>query len=515
MKIRGNTVGTPLRPGMGVVKATSLTKDEQAQARANIGVSTYYSTTREEIGVSHEDINKEYIWGLYDALMTEYPDRVQKNEIHNNDGTFTNYEYVVSTGDYNEVVGAFNAKDDDIKKPKYLVLSGIHGYEVPAILSTYRFIRDVLDGHNIPAHFREGCVIHCLPIANPYSLDSDIRFNANGVDINRNFDWKHGEGASAGKNPGTSPASEQETQAIAKWLDANKDAELFVDCHNMQGNNEIVTIVGLTDSEEYSKRKRIAMRGIDRAVPFWKDTIGYGNKTIFRNSASLSDGGLAIFYASEALNIPSIALEMSVFPTGTETSKVEMAPETIAVATEVIGNVLIEFYEQAFCSGVIDMTETNEKLDGLAESMEVLLNRTSFRMEKGVYTVANDLSGAQTVQVPCASGANLLVFMPDDATRDIITATGATRTPWFLGLVAQRLVQFPYQRANYFMYRSYMSMMKYNETDTSGAFVPSDHGAEANNVGGVDGNGNPYGFSFPCIGLKAGNYNWTAYYWNE
>lgn len=37
MKIRGNTVGTTLKPEKNLVKATDLTDEEKAQARANIG----------------------------------------------------------------------------------------------------------------------------------------------------------------------------------------------------------------------------------------------------------------------------------------------------------------------------------------------------------------------------------------------------------------------------------------------------------------------------------------------
>lgn len=80
----------------------------------------YYSTTREEIGVSHENINTAYILGLYDALMAEYPAKMQKNEIHNDDGTFTNYEYVISTGEYRtDGIYAENyGADTNTKKPK-------------------------------------------------------------------------------------------------------------------------------------------------------------------------------------------------------------------------------------------------------------------------------------------------------------------------------------------------------------------------------------------------------------
>lgn len=37
MKIRGNTIGTNMKPEKNLVKATDLTAEEMAQARANIG----------------------------------------------------------------------------------------------------------------------------------------------------------------------------------------------------------------------------------------------------------------------------------------------------------------------------------------------------------------------------------------------------------------------------------------------------------------------------------------------
>lgn len=39
MKIRGNTIGTPIKPEKNLVKATDLTDAEKAQARENIGVT--------------------------------------------------------------------------------------------------------------------------------------------------------------------------------------------------------------------------------------------------------------------------------------------------------------------------------------------------------------------------------------------------------------------------------------------------------------------------------------------
>ena len=65
MKIRGNTVGTTLRPEKNLVKATDLTPEEQAQARANIGapayedLSNYYN--KEEIAQMVSDLGLDDI----------------------------------------------------------------------------------------------------------------------------------------------------------------------------------------------------------------------------------------------------------------------------------------------------------------------------------------------------------------------------------------------------------------------------------------------------------------------
>ena len=40
MKIRGITVGTPMKPEKNLVKATGLSAEEQAQARENIGAAS-------------------------------------------------------------------------------------------------------------------------------------------------------------------------------------------------------------------------------------------------------------------------------------------------------------------------------------------------------------------------------------------------------------------------------------------------------------------------------------------
>ena len=392
-------------------KPQTLTPEEKAQARENIGVTGYYSTKREEIGVEHDDINSKYIWGLYDALMAEPPGKVKKlvwveeikewkisvrTEEPNEDGNwkeivlnkdgesveytltagaFVNYEYVISTGDHNEEdKGKYPERDLDIKKPKYLILSGIHGTEWPAVFSTYRFAKDLLSGESTISPLLEGAVIHILPVGTPDGFDAFTYENANGVNINRNF---------------AADVFEKETQAITNWVKVNTDADLFIDHHNGGTTHEVTMLVGAPDNQAVDTAKRIALRGLDRIIPYWRDVIGYSktlldhNNTpqdvVFSYSMSKDMPSSATQYAVEKYGVTSLALETSVYQNGNysdykQDEKV-CTPETVAAGAEALGNILIEVYEQAFFGEVVDdMKAIDNKLDILMEAVNSTIN---------------------------------------------------------------------------------------------------------------------------------------------
>ncbi len=517
-------VGSPVS-----YKAQNLTRKEQAQALENIGASTYYNTTREELEVEHDAINTEYIYGLYDALMTEYPDNVQKNEFQNDDGTFTNYEYVISTGDYSDG-GIYQFRDghDDIKKPKYLVMSGIDGHERKNVLSTYRFIRDVLRGHNVPQAFKEGVILHVLPVGCPWGFDNYKNENENGVNLENNFDceWTPGTGK------GSSVASEKETQAITKWLNANTDANLYISYHNSGVLNEIVAVLGDSNNNATDIAKKIALRGIDRVIPFWKDVIGYpsvfesveyydknwqlqtGDRdTIFSYSASTRIKGSSMLYAQEKLSIPSFVIETpSYYGTSAEWKENDKVyqPEPIAAGAEALGNILIEFYKQSFFGEVEnDMKEIDNKLGELAESM--LSVSKGFRIESGVMVVEEDVLPEAgkiniTIRVPCSNEAKTVDFHADSDTRATIEKTTGTR------FVASYLANFYAPDSRNISTKVDMGIaMKY---------VAEMASLNLNNgwvLAEYSGNGakNEDGLTFPAFALKAGTYHWIAYYWND
>lgn len=560
-------------------KPQGLTPEKQSQARKNIGADAeYYCAAREKMGVaSILDMNADYVWGLYDALMADHPDKVRKYEIHNHDGTFTNYAYVISTGEYS-TAGSFcvnpnNEPDDHIQKPKYLISGCMHGNEAINTLYLYRFVRDVLGGRNVPNSFREGAILHILPVITPGGLGGTTPNNGNGVNIQRNFDWEWAENPSDSK--GTAPESEKETQAVVNWLKANTDADLWIDLHNSTLGNEPVAVLGCAN-DRVDTAKRIILRGIDKVIPFWKDVIGYPEYAVVREyvtengeyvwdketgkwkthdvpkeliysySATLQGKGANYTYAPNVLGIPTIELEITAL-NGDFTDKWlttrPVQAENVAMGAEILGNALIEFFHVTFANEVVDMTQTNEKIDALSTSiagdmeqthgkldalsasmtgdmsaihakLDLLLGGTEepaeptngFRVESGVYTADADVN--TSVTIPCTNGAKLLVVVASkedadengDTTYDKILASSGTQ--YFVGAVGQSLIQLPSGATQMAKNWSYMSTMQ----ELSGVWKPNNTSTMM-----VDTDG---GTMMGIPTMKAGKYSWKAYYWN-
>ena len=316
----------------------------------------YYHTEREELGVTHENIDTDYVYSLYDALDASC---VQMKELTDNEGNAVLREYVISCNTDGIYAQQF-VFDDPARKPKYLIISGIHGTERNAVFSTYRFVRDMVNGHNVPKAFRDGAVIHVIPVANPAGFDAFtyghepyqiIEYTDNDgvqkvvsyLSVDKNFDWKWQEGKdnqqallNSGEegNPycyGSAAASMPATQAITKWLHENSDAVAFINYHNNGFIHENVAIIAPAD-DEADRVKRAAMRGIDRVIPYWRDVIGYPDvetvrywskkqkkyltavkPVIFSYSATGVTPASSTGYALNVLGIPSIYMETSAY----------------------------------------------------------------------------------------------------------------------------------------------------------------------------------------------------------
>lgn len=146
------------------------------------------------------------------------------------------------------------------------------------------------------------------------------------------------------------------------------------------------------------------------------------------------------------------------------------------------------------------MKEVNEKLDALVLS-------ASFRMQTGTYTVATDITETTTISIPGTSGAKLLLFQADDTTyaaiKSIAEGDAMRGHDWTVGVLAQILSEFNFGGKTR-CYIAYMDELTYNSKTY---WQPADKTVLCANGDG--------GFSFSVFALKAGKYNWTAYYWDE
>ncbi len=279
---------------------------------------------------------------LYDELAASYPKYVTKNTLTS--GTLVNYEYVFTTGDYNAKNGKRN-QEPRIKKPVILLLSGIHGYEKSAVMSLYTVMKHMCENNYELADVIGYVTIKVIPVGDPWSYTNDSRVNANGVNINRNFDapeWSpSGEGTT--DYSGAEPADQDETQIIQNWILANTDAILFIDFHNSVYTNEISCLMS-SNLAHQSDYKRKYLLGMNKIISYFIKEKGITDEsTIYCYTGGSrsygNDGRQVVSYAYRHGIEDAFVHESSwnVKNTG------KHSKFSIGTGAEVIGNMLIAF----------------------------------------------------------------------------------------------------------------------------------------------------------------------------
>lgn len=117
-----------------------------------------------------------------------------------------------------------------------LVFGAIHGNEPESARLTTALLAELRRTPESCA----GRTVAVIPVANPDGLAAGTRYNAAGVDLNRNFparNWRRG------KRYGTQPASEPETQALLAAI-ARLQPVRIVAVHSISGQRRCVNYDG-------------------------------------------------------------------------------------------------------------------------------------------------------------------------------------------------------------------------------------------------------------------------------
>lgn len=133
-----------------------------------------------------------------------------------------------------------------------LLSAGMNTCETGAIWGLATFIKAVMTSNEAGFKFlRENVRFKVLPIICPSSFDeATLAYpNANGVRINKNFDWNRHWYDVVGETKGDYPDSEHETKILKRWLNDNAwKANLYIDCHqdpdkNVSQVNDIAIVI--------------------------------------------------------------------------------------------------------------------------------------------------------------------------------------------------------------------------------------------------------------------------------
>ena len=277
----------------------------------------------------------------YDELCAMYPDYITKNTLTS--GDFTNYEYVLTTGNYNSQNGV-RGQDPEIAKPVVLITAGVHGDERAAIMGLYGFVKAMCDNVTSLNKIIYAATYKIIPVVCPSGFDNNSRINSNGVNINRNFDTTDWTLLPTGGNySGAAPADQPETKVMQAWLTENNDALLYIDWHNSGYTNEISCFLGLSTNNT-SKWKKKYLTAINKIIPWWATGRNIpASSNIYGYTGSprpeYSNTGTAVTYARESGIETSFVLETS----WEVNNNARAGKFSIGVGQEAFTNMMIEF----------------------------------------------------------------------------------------------------------------------------------------------------------------------------
>ena len=178
-----------------------------------LGIQTNASGVHENTKPTYDSLDNDL-----DTLVSNYPTLFTKK----NEGVASNGDPIYS---YN-----FGSSD----KPWVIFVSGVHGTEEHAFIPEVRFMEKLGEWYatdEIVQNVFENYYIKFIPLVNPYGIKNYTRYNANGVDINRNYDYEWDNFYSSYK--GSSAFSEAESQVLRDIILNNIDDIIFInDAHS-------------------------------------------------------------------------------------------------------------------------------------------------------------------------------------------------------------------------------------------------------------------------------------------
>lgn len=191
-------------------------------------------------------------------------------------------------------IKAYRFKSADVNgsvnfiKPKIVIVGGQHGFEKTNVFGLESMFRtlcgayvDIFSmGRDIARYLAENVEFIVVPVANPTGFDTHSYKNANGVNLNRNYDYKWVKVADKTSDyyGGEAPFDQPETQAIRNLIESEDNIFLVIDSHT-KGSSHVTNwhdvnwIIGSgeTDKEYVRLAKAIRNHITEQTHYFWSE----------------------------------------------------------------------------------------------------------------------------------------------------------------------------------------------------------------------------------------------------
>lgn len=200
-------------------------------------------------------------------------------------------------------------------KKVVMISAGMNTCETGALWGLATFIKAMMTSDEEGfAFLRENVRFKVLPMICPSSFDKATLayHNANGVRINKNFDYRRNWYDVVDTTKGEYPDSEVESRILKTWINDNAwKADLYIDCHQDPDKHEDqvndLTVVICSDSITNNKLREC----FPALVQYYRDK-GYISDSVTPNTYSWVETGTnypKTRYAKEICGIPSLMIE--------------------------------------------------------------------------------------------------------------------------------------------------------------------------------------------------------------
>ena len=228
----------------------------------------------------------ELVYSSYDSLMAIFPAYVAKSNIG------------AACDGQNLYCYEFGG-EQEINKPKIIIICSQHGFEKNSAYGTYYFLKDVATNNETNpflSYVHDNLHLIVVPVVNPSGFDAFIYKNANGVNLNRNWpvlNWTFYGDPSSSNYSGLAPLDQPETRVVDSIININLDADLFIDFHTngmgvLGSANQLnwISIPVFEDTIKRGKLLELTQIHLDSVTTNFKRIYG-GERPVFMDSPQL------------------------------------------------------------------------------------------------------------------------------------------------------------------------------------------------------------------------------------